>query len=174
MGLVTNEQTEKRPGQFIKLEDKSVLSIMSNLYKTTTHFLKSKNVSVICKGEDCYFCQMNHKARPNYFYWGLVGSEEGVVQVPASVFYAINEQERVLDMDKKDSLWVISKQGSGMSTKYGVARGKDAPKPSKTLEEANKLLSKVCDSFVENNTKRYGEMVKLKVVEEPEQEQENS
>lgn len=171
MGLVTDEQKEKRPGQFIKLEDKSILAIHSNLYKTTTHFLKSKNVSVICAGEDCYFCQMGHKARPNYFYWGLVGTEQGAIQVPASVFYAINEQERVLDMDKKDSLWVISKQGSGMSTKYGVARGKDAPKSEKTLEEANKLLSKVCDSFVGNNTNRYTEMVKLKVVEEPDQEE---
>jgi hypothetical protein len=164
MGIVTDEQSEKRQGQFLKLEDKSIVVLYSNLFKTQTHFLQDKKTSVICKGEGCYFCQTNKK-RMNYFYYGKVNNEEGVMQMPASVFYAINEQERVLGINKRDSQWVISKKGSGLDTEYGVARGKDAEKSPVLIKDANEKLAKICDLFVKNNEQRYTELSTQKIME---------
>lgn len=158
MGLVKEEQKEKRPNQFIKLEDKSKLVLFSNLYKINTHFIKAKNTSVICKGDNCAFCESS-KSRIECFYYGKVNDEEGVIRVPASVFFALNEQERVLEIDKRDSIWVISKTGSGLDTEYGVARGKEAGTPSISLEEANDKLIKVCDSYSTALKTRYDELV---------------
>lgn len=155
MGIVKNEQEEKRPSQFIKLEDKSKLTILSNLYKTKTHFLKAKNTSVACKGDDCRFCAGGLKSRMEYFYYGVVDKEEGIVRVPASVFYAINDQERVLEIDKRDSVWIVSKKGSGLDTEYGVARGKEAGTPPITIDEANAKLAKVVDNYVKNLDQKY-------------------
>ena len=110
MPMVTNEQDEKKPSTFLKVEDKSKLTLLSNLYKIPTHYLRARKVSVICKGSDeCFFCQNGHKPRVEFYYWGNVDGDEGIVQVPASVFFALNEQERVLGIDKRDSVWVISK-----------------------------------------------------------------
>jgi hypothetical protein len=167
MGIVTNEQQEKRQGQFLKLEDKSIVTLYSNLFKTQTHFLQDKKTSVICKGDGCYFCQMGYQIRKNYFYYGKVNDEEGVMQMPASVFYSINEQERVLGMDKRESQWVISKKGAGLDTEYGVARGKDAGKAPVELKEANDKLTKVGETFVKNNEQRYMELTVEQVMDAP-------
>jgi hypothetical protein len=102
--LVTDEQKERKASQFIKLEDKAKLILLSNLYKINTHFLKDKNTSVLCKGEGCSFDSTYGKSRTEYFYYGLVNDEEGIVRVPASIFFALNEQERVLEIDKRDSI----------------------------------------------------------------------
>ena len=170
MGLVTNEQEEKRPSQFLKLEDKSKLTIFSNLYKAKTHFLKAKNTSVLCQGEKCYFCNAGVKSRMEYFYYGLANEEEGIVRVPASVFYILNDNERVLDIDKRDSIWIISKKGSGLKTEYGVVRGKEAGVPTIPMEDANKKMSKVLDIYVKNLEQKYWEFSKepvdLKLEEE--------
>lgn len=165
MGLVTKEQDEKRPSQFIKLEDKSKLILFSNLYKAKTHFLKAKNTSVLCGGEKCYFCDAGIKSRMEYFYYGEVDGEEGIVRVPASVFYALNDQERVLEIDKRDSIWIISKKGSGLDTEYGVARGKEAGVPTISLEKANVKLTTALDIYVKNLEQKYKEFSKEPVAD---------
>lgn len=174
MGLVTEEQKEKRPSQFIKLEDKSKVTLFSNLYKIKTHFLQGNNTSVLCAGEGCFYCDQGVKARMEHYYYGLVEngkeSEEGIVRVPASVFFALNDQERVLEIDKRDSVWVISKKGSGLDTEYGVARGKEAGKPPVSIEEANKKLITVLDNHVKNMKERYLELSKQSDFDMPEEE----
>jgi len=157
MPLVTEEQDEKRPSQFIKLEDKSKLTLYSNLYKAKTHFLKARNTSVLCVGDSCVFCGMGMKSRMEYFYYGNVDGEEGIVRVPASVFFALNENERVLEIDKRSSIWVISKKGSGLDTEYGIARGKEAGTPTISLEEANEKMTKVLDNYVKSLEQKYRE-----------------
>lgn len=155
MPIVTDEQTEKRPSNFIKLEDKSKFIILSNLYKIKTHFLKAQNTGVLCKGDTCLFCQKGQQARMEYFYYGLVNEEEGVVRVPASVFFALNDQERVLEIKKRDYIWIISKKGTGLDTEYGVARGKEAGAPSISLEEANKKLSALQENYAKGLERKY-------------------
>lgn len=157
MPLISDEQSERRPSQFLKLEDKAKLTILSNLYKVKTHFLQGQKVSVKCVGEDCYFCSAGVKARMEFFYFGKVNDVEGIVRVPASVFFQINESERVLEMDKRQSVWVVSKKGSGLETEYGVARGKDAGESSLELSQANAKLTQVLDPYTKNLEDKYKE-----------------
>lgn len=159
MELVTDEQKEKQTGLFIKLEDKAKLTIFSNLGKVKTHFLKSKNTSVIHKDENCAFDGGESQPRIEYFYYADVSGEQGVVRVPASVFFALNEQERVLEIDKRDNVWIISKTGSGLKTEYGVARGKEAGSPPIPLEEANKKLVTALENYSKSLERRYSELV---------------
>lgn len=168
IGIVFEEQTEKRQSQFIKLEDKSKVILYSNLYKTKTHYLKAQNTSVACGGDNCKFCGEGNKPRMEYFYYGNVNDEEGIVRVPASIFFAMNEAERVLEIDKRDSIWVVSKKGSGLDTEYGVARGKEAGTPAISLEEANSKLAKVLDIYVKNLEQKYAEFSKGIIEGEPE------
>ena len=159
MPLIQEEQEVKKPsGQFLKLEDKSVVTLYSNLYSTKTHYFEDKKTSVICKGEKCALCS-GGKAVTQYYYYGQVGTDEGIVKIPGSVFFAMNEAERVLDITKRDCTWVISKTGTGLETRYTVTRGKDITEKA-DLETANEKLEKIMDEQVKQLTLRYSEFVK--------------
>lgn len=157
MPLITEEQKEKAKGQFLKLEDKARFTLFSNMYKLITHFLEDEKMSVLCQEEDeCKFCKYGHKATTQYYYFAKVNEDEGIVRIPASVFFQLNEQERVTGKDKRNSVWIISKKGTGIETKYTVAKDDNAGTPSISLEDANEKLGKAMlanESVLQQNYK---------------------
>ena len=156
--LITDEQKEKQPSSFLKVEDGSVVTLKSNLVKTRTHFLNKEQTSVACVGEDCFFCLKEIKYRNEYFYWGTIDGDEGLVRLPASIFFDLNESERVLKKSKRNFEWIISKTGSGLKTRYSVTRGSDAGKVTeKEVEKNNEKLLKTINAYDKTMRERYEE-----------------
>lgn len=142
--LIKDEQTVKAPSQFLKVKDGSKIVLQSNLIAIVTHFIKSKRMSVICTGSDCCFCSNGMRYRNEYFYIGTVDGEKGIIRLPASVFYSMNKDEKVLGKSKRMFEWIISKEGEGLKTKYAVTRGIDIKEDAEEVEKNNeKLFEKI-------------------------------
>ena len=156
--LITDEQKEKKSSSFLKVEDGSVVTLKSNLVKTRTHFLKDEQTSVACIGENCFFCERGIKYRNEYFYLGTIDGEKGLVRLPASVFFDLNESERVLKKSKRNFEWIISKTGSGLKTRYSVTRGSDIKEVTeKEIEKNNKKLLEMITAYDKTMKERYEE-----------------
>lgn len=156
--LIKDEQKEKKSSSFLKVEDGSVVILKSNLVKTRTHFLNDEQTSVACIGEDCFYCLKGIKYRNEYFYWGTIDGQKGLVRLPASVFFDLNESERVLKKSKRSFEWIISKTGSGLKTRYSVTRGSDVDKiTEREVEKNNKELLKTINAYDETMRERYEE-----------------
>lgn len=157
--LITDEQKEKKSSSFLKIEDGSVITLKSNLVKTRTHFLREEKTSVACIGKDCFFCQKGVNFRNEYFYWGTINGDEGLVRLPATVFFDLNESERVLKKSKRNFEWIISKTGSGLQTRYSVVRGSDVQELSeKELKKNNEKLLKTINAYEKTMRERYDEL----------------
>ena len=156
--LITNEQKEKQASSFLKIEDGSVITLRSNLVKTRTHFLREERSSVACIGEGCFFCQNGIPYRNEYFYWGTINGEKGLVRLPATVFFDLNESERMLKKDKQNFEWIISKSGSGLKTRYSVTRGSDIKVTEKEIEENNKKLLEKIQAYDKTMREKYDEL----------------
>lgn len=143
MPLVTNEQSIKRPSLFLKIEDGCKVILKSNLYKIVTHYLKKKNSSVLCLGDKCHFCSDKNPPRQEYYYYGLINGEKGLIRVPPSCFYDMNKAEKLLKKTKRNFEWIISKEGSGKKTRYSVVRGEDIKVNKEEIEENNKKLTEL-------------------------------
>lgn len=144
MPLNKDEQSIKPPSEIIKLEDGDVLIIQSNVFDLTTHYLQSIKKGVLCGGEKCYFCNQDIRQRKEFFYYGKVNDQVGIIRLPASVFYSLNAQERALqksgkmqNKEKRDFEWIIGKTGSGMETEYSVTRGDNLERMDDAELEAN-------------------------------------
>ena len=155
--LITDEQKEKKPSSFLKIEDGSVVRLQSNLVKTKTHFLQGEQTSVACVGKDCFFCQQGIPFRNEYFYLGKINDDEGLVRLPSSVFFALNESERVLKKSKRNFEWIISKTGAGLKTRYTVTRGSDIKTDEKKVEKNNKALLDKINAYEKTMRERYEE-----------------
>ena len=156
--LITDEQKEKGSSSFLKVEDGSVIRLLSNLVKTRTHFLPDEQTSVICKGKNCFFCQQGIPARDEYFYWGTIDEQRGLIRLPASVFFSLNESERVLKKSKRSFEWIISKSGSGLKTRYSVTRGNDVEVDEKEVKKNNEKLLKTINAYEKTLISRYDEL----------------
>jgi len=143
MPYYDDESKVKRPTDFIKLEDGDVIILQSNVYTIATHFLNDIKRSVLCGGDGCYFCQNGNQMRYEYYYHGLVNGKKCIIRMPASVFYQISNQEKFIQkkdkkLDKRDFDWGISKEGSGLNTKYTVTKGDRIKRVDDSVFEANK------------------------------------
>ena len=161
--LIKDEQKEKQSSSFLKIEDGSVVTLKSNLVKTRTHFLQGEQTSVACIGEDCFYCLKGLAYRNEYFYWGTIDGQKGLVRLPASVFFNLNESERALKKDKQGFEWIISKTGSGKKTRYSVTRGNDVKVTTKEMEENNKKLLKTITAYDATMNERYEEFSKKEI-----------
>ena len=157
MPIVTNEQSEKRPGLFLKIEDKSRIVLHSNLYKVLTHWIERDKKTIGCPGSDkCVMCKGGVTNRTEFNYWGSVSGETGVVRVPAGIFFAMNEAERLLGIEKRDVEWVISKKGEGKATKYNTVNGR-AVTEKMDVTEANDKLTKGMTTYEAGLMRKYQE-----------------
>lgn len=142
MPFINDEQGEKKQSIYLVIEDKSKVHLLSRLYKLQTYFVPSIKKSVW--GEDIVpkaEAEPNCRRNVEYIYWGIVDGQEGIVRLKPSIFFAINEAEKVLGMDKRGMEFIVGKQGSGMNTKYSVTRGRDIPTTESQVEDANKKLA---------------------------------
>lgn len=144
MKVIDNEQNEKREGQFLKIEDKSKIILKSKLVLFETAY-PSDDVKTILWDD-----RLNEKGvakRKEYIYWGSIDGQEGIIRVPASIFFSMNEAERVADMDKRDVEWIVSKSGQGKQTRYTIIRGKDAKSTKEVIDANTEKLMKVMVAY---------------------------
>lgn len=143
MPLVTEEQKEKREGNFLKYEAENLLEIRSNLFKVEGHYLKADNKFVACHKENCYFCEVGVQKNIEYNYFVNLNGNTGVMNIKPSVFFNINAIEKASKKDKRDISWLVIKTGSGLDTEYTVSKNENLEKKltEKEIEENNKKLA---------------------------------
>ena len=168
MPLATDKQEGKMKGRsdFLdKFQDGDKLIVKSNLYHVDSHYLQGQKVSVICKGDECFFCGEGVDFRKEYLYIveRLRGEdkEAGVARVPASVFFDMNKNEKLLKKSKREFQWIIGKEGEGKKTRYSTVRGEDVKVVDKEVKENNEKLEKAGDSYSKYLKDQYGERAKL-------------
>jgi len=157
--LIKDEQTVKAPSQFLKVKDGSEVVLQSNLIAIVTHFIRNKSMSVICAADNCYFCSKGMRFRNEYFYIGNVDKERGIIRLPASIFYSMNKDEKVLGKSKRMFEWIISKEGEGLKTKYSVTRGEDIKEDAKEVEKNNKELVEKISRYEEKMKGNYSDLL---------------
>lgn len=143
MPLITDEQKEKREGNFLKYEAENLLEIKSNLFKVEGHYLKSDNKFVACHKESCYFCEVGVQKNVEYNYFVNLNGNTGVMNIKPSVFFNINAIEKASKKEKRDISWLVIKTGSGLDTEYTVSKNENLEKKmtEKELEDNNKKLN---------------------------------
>jgi hypothetical protein len=158
MDTYTNEQEVKRPSLFLKPINGSVLTLKSHLVKIKSHYLEDQKKSVLCSPDDCVLCSRGEKINHEFYYWGTMGDGEqvtaGPIQVPASVFFYMNEVEKLKKKDKRNFMWIISKQGDGRNVKYTTIQGDDVEAPDEetttaTTERLQKMMQKYEDTLTQ-------------------------
>jgi len=168
MATDKEEKKMKQVGAFLdKFQDEDKVILRSNLYWLISHYLEAQSTSVICtKKEDCPFCQGGNQPRKEYYYIvdvyhkGDDEPERGIAGVPASVFYEMSSNERLLKKSKREFEWVIGKTGEGKKTRYSTIRGKDIKVDEEEIEKNNKMLATRMDSYSKNLEERGKEQLK--------------
>lgn len=167
MPLQKEEQKVRNPSDFIKLEDGDILVIQSNVFELTSHFLQAEKTGVICGGDGCYFCEQKLSQRREFFYFGMVNGVQGVIRIPATVFYSLNGQERLIQKnvknkgkDKRDYGWIIGKTGSGLDTEYSVSKDDVVDRLNDLeIDENNLKLVKACEKYQAGLEQKAGEII---------------
>lgn len=163
-----DEAKMKKESLFIgKLEDGDKIILKSHLYWLVSHFLQKKGVSVLCTApnkEKCFFCEKGSQPRKEYFYFAEVTRrngdvDKGIVRLPSSAFYAMNDVERLVGEDKRTIEWVIGKSGSGKSTKYQTIKGKSVELDEAEVTENTKKLTEIMTKYEAQLEQRHKEMI---------------
>lgn len=158
LATTQDEAKMKKESLFLdKLEDGDSVILRSHLYWVITHFLQKKQTSVLCgqnkgKEEKCLFCEKGSIPRKEYFYFAEVSHKDGqvdagILRLPASVFYEMNNVERLVGEDKRTVIWVIGKKGSGKQTKYSTIKGKSVEIDEADVAEKTKKLTDVMGRY---------------------------
>ncbi len=143
--IVKNDLVERKPSKILKLENGDKIILQSHLVKSITATIQGKSGTVFLlhkDGLEKYF--KSYRKRVEYFYFGKVNDNEGMIRLPASVFFSIQQQAKVLGKTPRSFEWVISKTGSGLETKYTVTRMNDVD---------------VNDNLIQNNTDKLFQLV---------------
>lgn len=137
-----DEQKEKQEGTFLRYDAENTLVFKSNLYKVTSHYIKSLNKFVACHKADCVYCGKNYQKKVEYNYLVVLNGQEGVLDIKPSVFFAINAIEKLSKKDKRQMSWLVLKSGSGLQTEYTASKDETLSdtQSEKDLAECNKKL----------------------------------
>lgn len=162
MPLVTNEQKEKKEGQFLRAEDGDIVQLMSNLYKVVSVYVKEKKTSVAFLSEDSEAVVEGGSINKEFYYFAKVKRPDaevsGIYKLPASCFFAMNDNEKKLKKSKRAFEWIIGKTGAGLQTKYTTVRGENVKEPTKAeMEVFNDKLSKALTAYEKNLINKYRE-----------------
>ena len=148
--VTTNEQQVKQDQLFLKIEDGAVVHLRSNLVHIMRHYFPNNQPKfVLCLGKECKICEAGKNQRKHaYFYFGSVNGDEGIIQLPPSCFFDMNEVERLTKTEKRDFEWVIGKSGTGQQTKYATIKGEKIDHMTDEQVAANnerlvKIISKI-------------------------------
>lgn len=133
--VVTNEQDVQKESSFVKLQDGSKFQLLSSLVQLQTCYIPSKG-SILW---DDQLLKRGLSPRIEFFYLAKVTNgkqeEEGIIRLPKSVFYSLNENEKFLGKSKTQYEWMLSKKGTGLETTYSVVRGNDAEVTQEVVDE---------------------------------------
>lgn len=170
MPLETNEQNIKNPFDFLTVDDGSVLVLQSNLYRIDRHYLDDYKRSVACLGiKDCYFCQHGFKKGTDFYYYGMVDGEQGVIRLPAGLFYNLNKWENESEANKKETKrgyeWIVKKTGEGQDTRYSAEVGSQQKLTEKQLNENNQILVERIMSEEKGLKTRYNEVFNIETMQ---------
>lgn len=150
--VVKNEMSERRPSTFLKLNDKSKFVLKSHLVKLETAYVRTDREKMwVLHTDDSQLPSYvrDYKSRVEYIYYGVVTekdgrTEEGMIRLPGSVFFQIQEQAKVLNKETRDYEWIVSKTGEGLGTRYQATRLEAVKVVSKEIDaNTEKLLSMV-------------------------------
>ena len=142
MKIIENEQEIKRESFFLKIEDGCIVKIKSHLIVIETAFdQKSKKRILWSK-------KLGLPKRKELFYFVELNGVEGVLRLPISVFFAMNEIERLTGNDKRRLVWILGKKGEGLKTKYAVAVKETIPiQNEEEIEKNTEKLKKILISY---------------------------
>ena len=145
MPLEPNEQSIRNPFDFLTLDDGSVLRIQSHLYRIDRHFSDEYKRTVACLGiKECYFCKHRFKKGTDFYYFRMVDEEEGVIRIPAGLFYFLNNWENENEANKQTTKrgheWLIKKTGEGQGTRYTAEKLEAVKITEAQLNENNQAL----------------------------------
>lgn len=124
MGII-NEQDVKRQTQFLRYEagdNGNQLMIKSKLYKIDSHFLNAVKASVICRGDECMYCQAGYQKRAEFNYFVYLNGELGYIDIKPSVFFAIQTIAKAQKRDVREISWTVIKKGERLKTEYTVSK----------------------------------------------------
>jgi hypothetical protein len=157
MPMITNEQSEKKANDYVKLDKENTVTLLSNVYKVESHYVQEKKRSVACKGEGCKICaEGKYKKRAEYYYVANVNGIEGILRLPASSFFDMNKIEGMTKKDKRSYSWLIIKEGEGLDTRYTTS--KDEPiADAAPVEKNNEKLEKIMTLYEKGLNERYNE-----------------
>lgn len=107
--------------------------VKSNLYVLKSHYIAADKTSVLCKGDDCYFCKdvvsvtdANGKTKNkprcplkvDRYYFGTLNGVDCIMRVPYAVFEFMQTREVERKLNKRGRLFSVIKKGSGLDTDY--------------------------------------------------------
>lgn len=164
--LVDNEQSVKRPSDWLKYEAENTLMLLSNVYIVKSHYVKAEGRSVACMGDTCKICQDGkNKPTSEYYYVVLLNGQKGILNVKATPFFDMNKIEKIKKKDKRHFTWLVYKEGDGMDTKYTTSKDDEIPEDQMTskteLRKNNDHLTDVVSAHEKNLVERYNEMFGL-------------
>ena len=158
MPIINNELEIKGRNDSLFLsikEGKHNLQILSKLYFIPTHFISKEKGSALCIGDGCLLCQQNLPRRKEFYYWAKLDDGEGILRVPATVFYSMNEIEGAVQKSKRNFKWLLIRRGTGRETKYTVTQIGEIKPDEETIEENTKKLQEVMEKFEKRLRERY-------------------
>lgn len=152
---VVDEQDVKRPTQFLRYEsgdNGNQLMIKSKLYKIDSHFLNSVKASVLCRGDECMYCQAGYDKRSEFNYFVYLNGELGYIDIKSSVFFAVQAIAKAQKRDVREISWTVIKKGEGLKTVYTVS--KDDNLASEDFEQVENKLEENTDKLTTLMEKR--------------------
>ena len=149
MKIIKNEQEIKKVNSFLKIEDGCIVKIKSHLIVVESAFDQKTGKRILWSEK------AGLPKRKELFFLVEMNGEEGALRLPLSVFFAMNENERLTGNDKRSMLWILGKKGEGLKTKYGVAvkeiiPTQDEEEIKKNTEKLKKILISYEKRLAEN------------------------
>jgi hypothetical protein len=144
---------------FLKFEAaRSKLHVLSHVYLLHCHWINRKQYLCTSSGTvGCKLCSNGEPKKTEYYYIGKIitqnkdktlDEKEGLVRVPADVFFAMGTFEKDPDIGKprRTIEWIVNKSGTGLDTEYSALSGKEIKVDEETIEENTTKLENAMEN----------------------------
>lgn len=164
MQVVDDEQAEKPKSNLLEYEvgsEGNMLILLSKLVKMETHYLKSVNNFVLCKGpDDCMYCAANYEITTEYNYWVDLNGTRGYLNIKPGVFFEIQKIAKAQKKEARQMSWTVIKTGSGLATEYTVSKDdnlapEDFDKIQADLPDTTARLTDILEKHEERLNENY-------------------
>lgn len=158
--FILDEQKISSSSVFLKIQDGSKIRLKSNLVRIYTFYDEKTKKSILWEKE------IKEKPRQEFFYFGEIDGQEGVIKLPMSVFIAMNDTERLIGKSKRNFEWIIGKKGEGLQTRYSVVKGDNIEITDEEIQKNNERLKKILIPYEKKLKERLEEYKKLNKISE--------